>query len=494
MKKRILACALPLLLLGNSSYASSSLELFEQDYKTITETSLKSMGIGALNNADIQIKGAMRTDKVADFEVKSSIIFNDKENLQWTDTGEVVFTNYAENKGVATIILNSQYDLYSNIDGQDTILMSGREIKTQSQFDRENLQVKFSSQYPRLEMSNPNADKKGLIVAEGLVADGIYGFKDDFKEIERFKVIYKSDKVSIEVEDDTTNAIVNIGSTFADMEQNNAEKIQKTIFELKDIQVLSTNYQMANAEFLLDKIAYQAAVEVRNDQVITYGNFDVNNIKIKPANNDVTAKFGDVSINVELAPLADDLFENLVVLQQLDLNSLGENYSTEIWKILKGYFTDESSLTFDIDGKLDGHTAKKTLMITPKPALIEKLSEIDFSDTADMDAAFAGLSFFQFVEQYIEAIDLKVNISKPYFIELGSNVLLAGGEEASIESARKTMNDNYMQFQLMAVMLTAGAPLIEFVDDSIKVNVQYNDNAWMVNGQPFDLEAIANLF
>lgn len=494
MKKRILACTLPLLLLVNGSYASSSLELFEKDYQSITETTLKSLGLNVLSDLDMTVKGEMRTDKVADFTANSSIVFNDKENLQWTDVGEVVFTNYAENKGVATIILNSQYNMHSNIEGEDVILLSAEGIQTQSQFDRENLQVKFATQYPKFMMSNPDKNKKGIIVVEGITADGSYGFKNDFKEIEKFKVAYKTDQVAIEVEDEETTAEINIGNVFADIEQNNAEKIQKTLIELNKLQVLSTNYDEANAELLLDKVIYQAGAEVRNEVVTTYARFDVNGIEVNPVNNNISTNFGDVAVNITIAPLADNIFENFAAIQELDFKSLGGDYSAEVWEILKNYFTDESSLTFDVEGKLSHHDAKKTLMITPKSALIEKLSEIDFTDTAAMDAAFAGLSFFQFVEQYIEEIDLKVNVSKPYFIEFGSNVLLVSGDEVSVEAARKTMNDNYMQFQLMAVMLTAGAPIIEFVDDSIKVNVQYSDNTWMVNGKPFDLEAIANLF
>lgn len=494
MKKRILACTLPLLLLGNSSYASSSLELFEQDYKTITETSLKSMGIGALKNVDIQVKGEMRTDKVADFEVNSSIVFNDKENLQWTDIGEVVFTNYAENKGVATIILNSHYNLHSNIEGEDVVLLSAEGIQTQSQFDRENLQVKFATQYPKFVMNNPDKSKKGIIIAEGITADGSYGFKNDFKEIEKFKAIYKTDKVIIEVEDEETAAEINIGSIFADIEQNNPGKIQKTLFELNKLQVLSANYGVANAELLLDKVRYTAGAEVKDEVITTYANFDINGIEIHPANSNVTAKFGDVAVNMAIAPLSEDTFESFATIQELDLNSFGDNYSSELWKILKSYFTDESTLAVDVEAALSGHTAKKSLMITPKPALIEKLSEIDFSDNANIDAAFAGLTLTQFFEQYVEAMELTVNVPKAYFIEFGSNVLLALGEETSIESARKTMEDNYMQFQLMAVLLTANAPILEFVDDSIKVNVQYSDEVWIVNGKPLDLEALANLF
>ena len=227
MKKRILACTLPLLLLVNGSYASSSLELFEKDYQSITETTLKSLGLNVLSDLDMTVKGEMRTDKVADFTANSSIVFNDKENLQWTDVGEVVFTNYAENKGVATIILNSQYNMHSNIEGEDVILLSAEGIQTQSQFDRENLQVKFATQYPKFMMSNPDKNKKGIIVVEGITADGSYGFKNDFKEIEKFKVAYKTDQVAIEVEDEETTAEINIGNVFADIEQNMLKRSKK---------------------------------------------------------------------------------------------------------------------------------------------------------------------------------------------------------------------------------------------------------------------------
>src|SRR5699024_12193037 len=104
-----------------------------------------------------------RSDNVADFEAKSTVVFNDKEQLKIEEVGEVVFTNYAENKGVATVISKSDYAVHSEIKGEDTILMKAKGITTQSQIDRENLHFKFSSQFPTLEMVNHDMEKPSNI-------------------------------------------------------------------------------------------------------------------------------------------------------------------------------------------------------------------------------------------------------------------------------------------------------------------------------------------
>lgn len=62
-----------------------------------------------------------------------------------------------------------------------------------------------------------------------------------------------------------------------------------------------------------------------------------------------------------------------------------------------------------------------------------------------------------------------------------------------MDAARKAMQEAYQQMQLMAMMLSAEAPLIEFVADGLRVHIQYENGAWIVNGKPLDLEAIAGL-
>ena len=56
------------------------------------------------------------------------------------------------------------------------------------------------------------------------------------------------------------------------------------------------------------------------------------------------------------------------------------------------------------------------------------------------------------------------------------------------------MQEFYQQMQLLAVMFSADAPLVEFTTDGLRVHIQYKDQVWIVNGKEMDLEAIASLF
>lgn len=492
MKKSILALALPFLFLGNSSYASP-IELFEQDYQAITETVLDASGLAIFKDRELNVKGTTRSDNVADFEANSKISFNEKENLHIKETGEVVFTNYADNKGVATVISKSDYTFYSNIEGSDSVLMAAKGVATQSQIDRENQNFKFSSQFPTLEIINPDTQKSGRVRIEGLVGEGDYGFKDNFEKIKTIKGTYKTGKILVEVDDQMSAAKVNINDLLLDTELNYGAKVQKSIFELNGIEVLSSDSGDAAATKInLEKIAYHTGAEIRNDAPMIFAEIAVKDIQIAPKNREVVAKFGDLSFDLFLTPLTNDLFDKLAEAGVQDFSNFDASYK-EAFALFKEYIVDGTAMEFHIDGKLGDHQAKKFLSITPKPALIEKLAMVDLTDDAAMDQLFAGLTFFEFVNQYIESIELDISSPKAYIIEFGSNLLLAVGEEETMDDARRMMQETYQQMQLMAMMLSAEAPLVEFVGDGLRVHIQYQDGAWIVNGKPLDLEALAGL-
>lgn len=309
MKKRILALTLPLLFLGSVN-AKTSIELFEQDYKAIAETVLDSSGLAIFKDHELKIEGITRSDNVADFEVNSKISFNEKENLQIKEVGEVVFTNYAENKGVATVISNSDYALHSQIDGVDSILMEVKGVATQSQIDRENQHFKFKSEFPTLEVSNPDTEKRGFIRIEGLVGEGDYGFKDDFSKIDSLKGTYKTGNVVVEVKDQESDVKINVKDLLLDTELNYDEKIQKSVFELNGLEVLSAHSgDEQKTKVNLDKISYRTGAELRDNAPTIFGEIDVKEIQVTPKGHDVVANFGDLSFDLFLTPLADNLFE-----------------------------------------------------------------------------------------------------------------------------------------------------------------------------------------
>lgn len=492
MKKRILAYTLPLLFCGAMSQASP-IELFEKDYKTITETILDGSGLAIFKNRDLKVDGVTRSDNVADFEGNGTINFNEKEYLKVKEIGEVVFTNYADNKGVATVISKSDYAIHSNIEGVDSIVMAAKGVTTQSQIDRENLHFKFKSLFPTLELINPDETKLGKIQVEGLVGEGNYGFKDYFKKIDTLKGTYKSDKILIEVDDQNSAVKVNINDLLLDTELNYAAKIQKSQFELNGIEILSADSGDTEATKVnLEKIAYHTGAEMRNDVPAIFAEIAIKDIQVQPKNRDITAKFGDLSFDLLLTPLVNDLFEQLTEAGINDSSNFESSYK-EAFALFKDYLTAETAMEFHIDGKLGDDAAKKFLSITPKSALIEKLASIDITDDAAMDELFSGLTFFEFVDQYIAKIELDVTSPKAYIIEFGSNLILAVGEEETMDAARKTMQEAYQQIQLMAMMLSADAPLIEFVGDGLRVHIQYEDKTWVVNGKALDIEAIAGL-
>lgn len=494
MKKRILAVTLPLFL-GGVSYASP-IELFEQDYQTITETVLDASGMTIFKDRELVVEGVTRSDNVADFEAKSIINFSDKEKLQITEVGEVVFTNYADNKGVATIISNNDYTLSSNVDGVDSTLMQAKGVVTQSQIDRENQHFKFSSQFPVLEIENPDKEKPGRVRIEGLVGNGDYGFKDNFEKIDTLKGTYKTGKIEIGVDDQESDIKINIHDLLLDTELNYATKIQKSIFELNGIEIFSADSgESAATKINLEQLAYRTGAEIRQEAPTIFAEVAVKDIQIAPKDRDVVTKFGDLSFDMGLTPLAADLFEKLAAAG-VGMNDFG-NFDTsykEAFALFKEYIVADTAIEFRVDGKLGEHQAKKFLSITPKPALIEKLGAVDINDDAAMDHLFAGLTFFEFVNQYIDAIELDMTSPKAYIIEFGSNLLVALGEEETMDAARHTMKEMYQQMQLMAMMLSADAPLIEFVGDGLRVHIQYKNKTWLVNGKPLDLEALAGLF
>ena len=491
MKKRTLPLTLSMLLLTGSVAYSAPVDTFEQDYQKIAETTLNTTNaLSLFKGYEITVKGEARSENIADFEANSAIEINGNERLSVKEVGEVVFTNYAEDRGVATIISSSDYHLYSKKENDESVLMAVKGVNTQSQIDRENLHYKFASQFPTVEFINPDADKRGIIRIENFVMNGDYGFSADFEKLQDLKGHYQTGAILIDLEDEGRIAKLSLESVILDSEIQNQASYQKSVLEVNKLNVSSMNAGEAIGDFSVDKIVYSAGAEMKDGAPYVYGEFALTDIKVTPAERDVTASFGDIKLDLRLAPLAENVFEQLAYGKNSHKGVV--DYSDSL-AVLKDYFVENSTMEVHLSGEHSGHNTKQLLSITPKMAFIEKLSGVDMADTEAMDELFAGLSFFEFIEQYMDEINVDVALQKNYIIEFGSNILLASGEAENMDVARRQMKEFYQQFQLMAMLINAETSVVEFVEDGVRVQIQYKDKIWYVNGKEFDLELISAL-
>lgn len=492
MKKRIIAYTLPLLLSVGSIAYSAPLALFEQDYERINNAVLDASFFSQFKARVIAVEAVEKSGNVADFTTKLLIDFNDKESLEATEAGEIVFTNYAESKGVATIISKADIQLNSLKEAGNTILLKIDNVANQSQIDRENKHFKFATQYPKIELINPDTEKRGTITIESATANGIYGFSDEFEKIKNVNATYKTGPITFDL-DDQNNAVKGfIESSLVTAEIDNEKKIQKTVIELLSPKILSANSGAPFNESLFDKISYTAGADEVDSKPRIYGDFKFDNFTLKLAERDVVAKFGNFVLDIELLALAPDLFDKLENISINGLSGLEGKGVNDAFK-LEDYFVEGSSVEFAINGDLAGADTKNRLKVTPKIELVKILAETDLEDSDAVGAIFDELTFFEFVKQYITEIDLSLNAKNDYIIELGSGVLLATGETTSMESARSEMKEVYQQFVFMTALMNTQTPLVEFVDESVRINIQYKDNTWTVNGHVVDLELIASL-
>ncbi len=494
MKKRILAYTLPFLLGAGGIVSAAPIALFEQDYAKIMEASLNASILSQFKERSIELQSVVQSENVADFTAELNIVLNENENFQSTEKGEIVFTNYAENKGVATIISKGNMIVNSLREGSSNSILAEIEgINTQSQIDRENKSYKFAVQYPKITLVNPDVETKGTVVIEDAVADGIYGFEGNFDRVKTIDAAYKSGKVTIDVEDASRAVEVSVANTLATVKVDNQASIQKSVMEAIEPKVISTTHDGTAYEFSLDKLTYTAGADVVDSGPRVYGDFNFKNIVIKPDGRDQNVHFGDVVLDIKLTSLTQDLFEKLETLSVNGLSSFDSTSFSEVFKV-QDYFVEGSAFEFSVNGELADSTAKNSVRIVPKVALINRLAETDLEDEAAVSNLFAGLGFFDFVKQYIAEIDVDVKVKQKYIMEFGSNILLAQGEHETIESARTDMKEVYQQFMFMAMMANSETPVVEFVDEGISINIQYRDGVWTINGHVVDLESLASLF
>lgn len=492
MKKRLLAYTLPFLLGAGSIAQAAPVELFEEDYARISEAALNVSALAQFKDRDIVLQSLVQSENVADFTAQTDIALNDSERLQWIDKGEVVFTNYAQNKGVATIISKGNMVVNSVRDGIDSVLVKIDGINNQSQIDRENKSYKFAIQFPKIEITHPEGAEKGVVVIEEGTTDGLYGFDDNFEKLKTMDASYKTGKIAIDVKDDSRDVNVAIESSVATIEIDNQASIQKTVLEIIKPIVVSKVDNIQAYEASLEKFVYTAGADLDDTGPRVYGDFLLKDILVKLDATKKEVKFGDVVIDVQLTALTKDLFTKLEGLSVNGLSSFDGSNFNEVFKV-QDYFVEGSALEIAINGDFADSTAKNYLRIEPNTAFIERISAVDLEDEDAVAELFSGLGFFEFVKQYIAEISVDVKVKQKYIMEFGSNILLAQGEHETIESARKEMKDVYQQFMFMAMMANSETSVVEFVDEGISINIQYRDGVWTINGNVVDLEALSGL-
>lgn len=492
MKKTIIAYALPLLFAVNLSEASP-VALFEKDYESIAKAVTNGSMMPEFEGQIIEIEALEKSDNVAEFNTHYEVIFNDQEALKLTEKGEVVFTNYAEDKGVATIISTIDLLIDKNEEGVNKELFRVDGIKGQSQIDRENRQYKGAAQFPKMALTNPDPDKKGIISIEGLTVDGTYGFNDDFTKIKTVNSVTKSGSIVVDIDDQKNHAKILADSSSIVSQVDNAGKVQKMLFEIIAPKIFNAESGMPFNELTFDKISYEAGANVGDKGPTIYGDFALKNFILKLANSDHQGLLGDFSLDVQLTGLTEDLFEKLEDLSVSNMNPLEEGSIQEVFN-LQEYAVAGSAIQVGLKGDLAGKGTENMVRIVPNTALIEVLTSLDLEDPEALNQQFEGLSFFQFVNQYIDEIDIDLAAKSDYIREMGAHIIFAQGEHTSIESARAEMKEAYQQFMFVAAMINAETPIIEFVGNGIHVNIQYKNNVWYVNGKETDLELIASLF
>ena len=491
MKKRTLPLTLSMLLFSGHLAYAGPVDTFEQDYQKIAETTLDATkALSLFSEREITVKGDARSENIADFEANSAINFNENERLSVKEIGEVVFTNYAADKGVATIISTSDYQLTSKKGDTQSVLMTVKGVNTQSQIDRENLHYKFASQFPTITLTNPDTDKRGVISVENFTVTGDYGFEEDFSKLKDLKGHYQTGAITIDLEDDDRAAKVTVESLMLDSEIKNNAAYQKSVFEVNKLNVVSMDEGNPVANVSIDKIVYNAGAEMKDGAPYVYGDFTLTDLKVAPVERTIEASFGDITLDFRATPLAADIFNKLAYGND---SIEGLNDYSASFGLLKDYLVEGSTLEVRLNGEHSGYNTKQLLTLTPKMALIEKLSTVNMADDDAMGELFAGLSFFEFIEQYMDEIKVDLSLQKNYIIEFGSNILLASGEAENMDAARRQMKDFYQQFQLMAMLINAETSVVEFVEDGVRVQIQYKDKVWYVNGKEFDLELISAL-
>lgn len=491
MKKKLLAYAVPLLLATSSMSIAAPIELFTQDYETITEALLdKSYGF-IVKEIDTSIEADATSENIGNFQATTSILLQDEEtNITSTENGEVVFTNYAEGKGAATII--SKADLV--IANSNEALFVLKDIAQQTQIDRENLQYKFTQQYPEIVLDSDSLNGGSLHVA-GAEGKGLFTFTDNFKVIDNFDAAYQIGKITLKNEAQGLRSLVVDDSAISSVIIP-SDLYQKTeiIFNGIALEVMPEAVTRAGFNQLnIAQFTYDSGVEKVTDQAGVFNHFVVKDLTLQPAISEAEVTFGDFKLGFNIAPVTNEILSQdfLALSNEYMLNAEQMNPYAYLQKV----FVDGSSIKMTLDGKLADFGSQNALNITPSSELIDQLAKVDFMNNPDeVDEIFAGLTFFEFVNQYIDAIDLELSVDQNYAIELGSNILIASGKHVSMDSARKEMKELYQQFQLMATLINAETPLVEFVGGKAHIHVQYQDGTWLVNDQVVDLEAIAALF
>lgn len=492
MKKKLLAYTLPFLLSAGHITQAAPVELFEEDYARISEAALNVSALAQFKERDIVLQSLVQSENVADFTAQTDIVFNDNERLQWIDKGEVVFTNYAPNKGVATIISKGNVVVNSVRDGHDSVLLKIEGVNNQSQIDRENKNYKFAIQFPKVELTHPEGVEKGVVVIEDATTDGLYGFDNDFEKLKTIDATYKTGKIVIDVKDDSRDVNVAIERSAVAVEIDNQASIQKTVFEIIKPIIVSKTDNVQAYEASLESLVYTAGADLVDSEPRVYGDFLLKDILVKLETGEKEVRFGDVVVDVQLTALTQDLFTKLENLSVNGLSSFDGSNFNEVFKV-QDYFVEGSAFELTINGELADSTAKNYLRIEPNAAFIARMSEVDLEDQDAVSEIFSGLGFFEFVKQYIAEINVDVKVKQKYIMEFGSNILLAQGGHETIESARKEMKEVYQQFMFMAMMANSETSVVEFVDEGISINIQYKDGVWMINGNVVDLEALSGL-
>ncbi len=490
MKKTLLACTVPLLLATSQISVAAPVELFARDYETITEAMInKSYGF-LIKEIDTAVEAEAVSENIANFQaITSTLLQDDETNFTATEKGEVVFTNYAEGKGAATIL--SKGTLVITKDDEPTFEL--KDIVQQTQIDRENLQYKFTQQFPEILFQSPSSID-GILHIAGAEGKGVFTFTDNFKTVDNFDANYQIGKITLENSAGGLRSFTINDSTIVTA-MKPAELYQKSEITINDIALEMMPEAVTESGFSQLNIAqfiYSSGVERVAEAAGVYNQFVVKDLKLQSALSKLETSFGDFKLKFDIAPITDEILSQdfLALSNEYLLNADEMNPYAYLQKI----FVDGSTLNISLEGHLSTTGSQNSLSITPNSLLIEQLAAVDFvNDSEAIDAVFSGLTFFEFVDQYIDAIDLKLSVDKSYIIELGSNILVSSGQEKSKDKARRVMKEYYQQFQLMATLMNAEMPLVEFVGGKAQIHVEYQDETWLVNGQEVDLEAIATL-
>ncbi|PWD86443.1 hypothetical protein [Ignatzschineria cameli] len=494
MKKQIIGYTLSLALFAGSVGYSAPLDLFEENYKNINREIIGPGLISQLSDYAIEIESTTKSENVADFTTNLLMDFGGTSNqvLKGSEKGEVVFTNYGEGQGVATLLSKGTLSLYQEEEGESILLLKAENIEHQGQIDQENGQYKLNYHYPQIMLFNDDGSVK-VATVDQIELDGVYGFSQNFKKRENVNINYKSGKITIEPED-RDEALVMIEGSNGYWIENNGEKVQKFLFELNKIAVKESDEDQPFSEILIDRLTYAAGAELLEEKPYIHGHFGLDKIEVKvPSYKHEALTFGDVYLKLQLTELSDDLFEKLEVLRLSEAETLNEVLINSSFKV-SDFVVPGSRLNLELAGDLDESRAEVTLSIMPNAAFIEKVSTLDLESPDAFLEAFSGLTFFEFVNQYVDDLVAKLMVDKRYFIDLGSNILLSQDEAENRDMAKRQMNEFYKEFMVLAMVVNSGMPVIEFSPQGISSDIRYNNGVWSVNGQEIDLELIASMF